>query len=517
VVLSAAATTAIAALFHPVPALAAPDAPQVPAGAAVPDVGSRPMALGTLVMPGQSTSTPTTTPTLIGVANSPVLQKIEKGRAEIATIGDQLIQLGQDRDLALTQQTTAEQRYDQAITAVQQAQADAAAAAAASVREAAALPPGTFDSGLTGLGDLARLQRGDGNTDEAVAHQLESAQITAQIALTDEELAEKRYNDFVAQYTKLNTELTKKQAAQQTLELAHADELAAAESSETAADNALGAQYLAGAEAGRGADPRAIKALEFALAQRGDPYVWSEEGPNEYDCSGLMWAAYRSVGFQLERVSRDQYWQTRNKVVDRYSLLPGDLLFFSYSNSWTGIHHVAMYAGNGMMVEAPRTGLTVRLTPVRWSRLFQATRVFGSVQGVSEGPDLGSPDPEPTTTPTKKPTTPPTTPATTKPTTPTTTTPTTKPTTPTTTPTTTTPTTEPTTPTTTGEPTPTAGATTTTPSDSGSSSTGSSSTGNSSSGNSSSGQSSATSSAATTSSTSSATAAEEATESAAAG
>ena len=162
--------------------------------------------------------------------------------------------------------------------------------------------------------------------------------------------------------------------------------------------------------------------------------MWSEEGPDQYDCSGLTFAAYHSVGFPLMRVSRDQYWQTRNKVVDRYSLLPGDLLFFSYSNSWRGIHHVAMYAVKGMMIEAPRTGLNVRLVPVRWTRLFQATRVFGSVEGASDGPELGSPDPEPRSpptttspTPTPTPTTPPTTtpprattPPTSQPTTPTT-------------------------------------------------------------------------------------------------
>ena len=139
-----------------------------------------------------------------------------------------------------------------------------------------------------------------------------------------------------------------------------------------------------------------MAALRFALAQRGDPYVWSEEGPDKYDCSGLMFAAYRTTAagnFPLARVSRDQYYQTRSKSVDRYSLVPGDLLFFSSSNSWTNIHHVAMYAGSGMMVEAPRTGLNVRLVPVRWSRLFQATRIYGSVEGVTEGPDLNNPPP----------------------------------------------------------------------------------------------------------------------------
>ncbi|HEX5200686.1 MAG TPA: C40 family peptidase [Actinoplanes sp.] len=459
-------------------------------------MGSRPMALGTLVLPGQATATtPAVTP-VIGAATSPALQQIEKGRAEIATMGDELIQVGQDRDLAKAQQETAAQKYEQSVALMQDARSAAASAAAKSVIEAAAMPPGAFDSGLAGLDDLARLQRGDTGTELAAARQLETAETSVQLTLDEENLAKQRYDELVSKYNKLNTQLGKKQTAQQALELAHADELTAAEATETATDSRLGAQYLAGASAGRGADPRAIKALEFALAERGDPYLWSAEGPNAYDCSGLMWAAYRSVGFQLARVSRDQYWQTHEKVVDRYSLLPGDLLFFSYSNSWRGIHHVAMYAGQGpmgqgLMVEAPRTGLNVRLVPVRWSRLFQATRVFGSVPGVTEGPTLGRPDPDTdgpttpdnttpaTTSPTPSPsattskpgTTPPTTPGTTKPTTdPTTTKPTTDPTTtkPTTDPTTTgTPTTEPTGENPTSQPT---GTQTTTPSGANSSS-----------------------------------------------
>jgi hypothetical protein len=248
VVYTAAATAAIAALFTPLPALADPAAPQAPANPAVPDVGSRPLALGTLVLPGQAaTSTPTTTPTLIGVATSPVLQKIEKGRAEIATMGDQLIQLGQNRDLSSQQHVTAEQKYDQAVTVVQQARMSAVDAAAESMREAAALPPGTYESGLVGLDDLARLQRGDGDTQQAAARQLEGAQTAAQLALDEANLTEERFNKLLAEYNRLNAQLTQKQAAQQAYELEHAAELRAAESSESAADGALGAQYLAGA------------------------------------------------------------------------------------------------------------------------------------------------------------------------------------------------------------------------------------------------------------------------------
>ena len=431
---SAAATAAIAVLFSPVPALAAPNVPAAPAAPAVPDAGSRPIPLGTLTMPGQAAAPATTTPTAAtpgAVTTSPLVAKIEKQRADVAALGDKLIKLGEDRDLARQQLATADQKVAAAQTAVALAQQAATAAAADAMRDAAALPPGTIGSSLQDLDALAAMQRGESPGEEAAARQLAIAQAAQQAALAEQATASASSTALSGQYEALNADLTKKQAELQKLEKQNADALAEAEAAENAEDAQLGAKYLAGANAGRGADVRAIAALKFALAQRGDPYVWSEEGPNQWDCSGLMYGAYRSDAagnFPLTRVSRDQYWQTRNKVVDRYSLLPGDLLFFSSTNSWTGIHHVAMYAGDGMMVEAPRTGLNVRLTPVRWSRLFQATRVYGSVDGPTEGPELGSPDPDPTTTspspsatPTSKPptttptTTPPTPPATTPP------------------------------------------------------------------------------------------------------
>ena len=411
---SAAAAAAVAALFNPLPALADPAAGQPGVPGSVPDAGSRPIPAGALVLPGQSsvtTTTPITTPALSGSTN-PILQKIQKGRDQIATLGDQLIELGQTRDGAKTQLTSAQDQATQAENDLRNAQSAYSDAATQDVLEAAAMPPGALDTGLLGLDDLAHLQRGQKTSTEAAYSQLEQAQIAAQIALDLHTEAETHFSDMDAQYTKLDARINKLQAAQQKLENANQPLLNAAEASQAAADSQLGSQFLAGSEAGRGADPRAIQALQFALSQRGKPYVWSTEGPSTYDCSGLMYRAYHNVGFPLVRVSRDQYWQTRNKVVDRYSLLPGDLLFFSYTNSWTGIHHVAMYAGDGMMVEAPRTGLNVRLVPVRWTELFQATRVFGSVEGGQPGPNLGSPDPQPTeTTPahTSKPTTKPTT------------------------------------------------------------------------------------------------------------
>jgi cell wall-associated NlpC family hydrolase len=377
-------------------------------------------------MPGQATSTPAATRTA-GLPTSPLLAKLEKRRAEIAALGDTLIRLGQDRDLARQQQATATTKVTEAQAIATAAQREAAAAAANALRTAAALPPGALGSGLQDLDQLAQIQLGDTATEHAAARQLALAQAALAAAQAEQASATTRATDLSARYDKLNRSIGVKQAALQKLEHDHADEISAAEAAETAADRLLGAEYLAGAQQGRGADRRAIAALQYALDQRGDPYQWSAEGPDRFDCSGLTYAAYHTAAagnFPLARVSRDQYWQTRNKVVDRYSLLPGDLLFFSSTNSWTGIHHVAMYAGNGMMVEAPRTGLDVRLTPVRWTRLFQATRVYGSVDGPVQGPDLNAPPPASngnggTTTPTTRPTTrPPTSPSSTPPTSP---------------------------------------------------------------------------------------------------
>ena len=463
---SAASFAAIAALFHPLPASAtpnvpnipaAPNVPAVPAAPAVPDAGSRPVPLGTLLLPGQKApgqagagpiaTTPATT--LPGVAMTPLLQKIEKQRTEIATLGDNLIKLGEDRDLAMQQRTTADQKVTDAQVALLTAQQDAAAAAAAALRDQAAMPPGTLGSGLADLDSLSRMQRGDSSTREAADRQLALVRATLTAALAEQSTATANAADLSRRYDALNADIAKKTAALQKDEQKHADEISAAEAAESAEDRRLGERYLDGTDQGRGAHPNAIAALNIALAQIGDPYVWSEEGPSQFDCSGLMYYAYRNATghFNLDRVSRDQYKQTSQNLVDRYSLVPGDLLFFSSTNSWTGIHHVAMYAGKGMMVEAPRTGLDVRLVPVRWSRLFGATRIWGSVDHKTNAPDLNNlPDPEPNPSRTTPPATTPTTkPPTTKPTTkPPTTEPTTKP--PTTQPTP--PTTQPTPPTT---------------------------------------------------------------------
>lgn len=105
------------------------------------------------------------------------------------------------------------------------------------------------------------------------------------------------------------------------------------------------------------ASGRASIAIDYAMAQLGDPYVWGAEGPNSFDCSGLTLAAWGKAGVSLSHSSRAQINEGRR--VSRSQLQPGDLVFF-----YSPISHVGMYIGNGKMVHASRPGKPVRIDPI---------------------------------------------------------------------------------------------------------------------------------------------------------
>ncbi len=97
-------------------------------------------------------------------------------------------------------------------------------------------------------------------------------------------------------------------------------------------------------------------AVEFAKKQvlARKPYIWGDEGPNAFDCSGLVYAAYRSAGLgwpNWDRLNSSLY-AGYTKHVSLNELVPGDLLFYSYKGTISSIHHISIYAGNGMMWEA---------------------------------------------------------------------------------------------------------------------------------------------------------------------
>lgn len=114
-------------------------------------------------------------------------------------------------------------------------------------------------------------------------------------------------------------------------------------------------------------------ALQAADAVRGAPYVWAATGPDSFDCSGLTQWAYAHAGLALPRTSREQWWVGPHPSLA--DLQPGDLLFWATDTSNPStIHHVALYAGSGWMIHAPRTGDVVRYARVYLDGYIGATR-----------------------------------------------------------------------------------------------------------------------------------------------
>jgi peptidoglycan DL-endopeptidase CwlO len=97
---------------------------------------------------------------------------------------------------------------------------------------------------------------------------------------------------------------------------------------------------------------KGAKALAYAKAQLGEPYVRSGAGPSSWDCSGLTMMAWESVGVSLPHSSRQQF--SRGRPVAKSDLQSGDLVFF-----YSDIGHVGLYAGNGQVIHAPRPGKSV--------------------------------------------------------------------------------------------------------------------------------------------------------------
>lgn len=104
-------------------------------------------------------------------------------------------------------------------------------------------------------------------------------------------------------------------------------------------------------------DGKAAEAARWALTQQLKPYVWGAEGPNSFDCSGLVMWAYQKVGISLPHYTGDQW--TAGTHVSRNELRPGDLVFF-----YGDLHHVGIYVGAGMMIHAPQTGDVIHIASI---------------------------------------------------------------------------------------------------------------------------------------------------------
>jgi peptidoglycan DL-endopeptidase CwlO len=116
------------------------------------------------------------------------------------------------------------------------------------------------------------------------------------------------------------------------------------------------------------ASGRAEVAVQTALAQVGDPYVYGAAGPDAFDCSGLTMYSWHAAGVSLSHSSSVQAGQ--GVAVSISDLMPGDLIFY-----YSPISHVAMYIGHGMIVHAPHPGENVQVVSMYEMPIAEARRV----------------------------------------------------------------------------------------------------------------------------------------------
>ncbi|MEU6100275.1 C40 family peptidase [Streptomyces flaveolus] len=109
------------------------------------------------------------------------------------------------------------------------------------------------------------------------------------------------------------------------------------------------------------------RAVRFAVEQLGKPYQWGAEGPASFDCSGLTSVAWQRAGTPIPRTSQEQW--ARLERVPLEDLRPGDLVVY-----FPEATHVALYLGDGMVVQAPRPGAEVKVSPIAANPVLGAVR-----------------------------------------------------------------------------------------------------------------------------------------------
>jgi cell wall-associated NlpC family hydrolase len=153
-------------------------------------------------------------------------------------------------------------------------------------------------------------------------------------------------SQLAAEKSKLNKLLASSQATLASLTLQQQQEVAAA---------SIGGGITSATDP-YGTSTPALKAVWFVYQQLGKPYLWGGTGPDAYDCSGLVQAAWNYAGVPIPRDTYSQ-WAALPQI-SKSSLAPGDLVFFE------GEGHVGMYVGHGMMIDAPATGQVISLHPL---------------------------------------------------------------------------------------------------------------------------------------------------------
>jgi peptidoglycan DL-endopeptidase CwlO len=188
---------------------------------------------------------------------------------------------------------------------------------------------------------------------EAAERELQEVARTRQELATQKETIDEKAAEAGELLERLETEAAEREAARAARE-ARAASRALAQSRESLPEPTPTAAPSPTPAPAPAASGRAAAAVEYALAQVGDAYVWGAEGPDAFDCSGLTLMAWRQAGVSLPHSSSMQ--MSSGTPVSQSQLQPGDLVFY-----YSPVSHVAIYVGNGKIVHAanPSTGVEV--------------------------------------------------------------------------------------------------------------------------------------------------------------
>jgi peptidoglycan DL-endopeptidase CwlO len=299
-----------------------------------------------------------------GAAAAPTIGQV---KAQINTLQAKMDKIGQQYDAASQDYGSAQARLAQVQKQAASAQARYNAARAQLAQVAVSEYENSNQTSILGLlssGNPANvLSQASLVLEVAGAHNEEATQyltaaqtlasVTEQRQRTEQGIAQIRAQ-LAGQKTSLNKLLATSQAT--------LDSLTTAQQAQVTADTIGGTPSSSGSGSSSGqptytgpTSTQADKAVAFAYAQLGKPYVYGATGPSSYDCSGLVQAAWAAAGVSIPRTTFEDWDSLPHIPVSQ--MVPGDLIIYD------GEGHVAIYVGNGYIIDAPHTGADVERVP----------------------------------------------------------------------------------------------------------------------------------------------------------
>jgi len=282
-----------------------------------------------------------------------VQARINQLTSQFDTVSVQLDQASQQLSAARSKLSQVRVHLDDATARFRAAQASVAQTAAAAFEDSGA----TSVAGVLTSGDpSAVLQQGSLLIEMSGQRNAQTQQLLADASeLAGVELQMQRTEDGIAA---LQSQLAAKLfffGKPATTEKATLASLTVPQQ-QTVAGNSIGAGGTTTAAYTGPTSTQAERAVAFAYAQLGKPYQWGATGPGSYDCSGLAQAAWAAAGVSIPRDTYEQWAALPH--ISSSAIQPGDLLYYD------GVGHVAVYVGDGYIIDAPQTGMDVQKIPM---------------------------------------------------------------------------------------------------------------------------------------------------------